>query len=132
MIGENNPFNIRYNSRNQWLGQSKPIRGFCSFKSLDYGVRAALMLVMRSYRKKDLLTVSEIVSRYAPTTENDTQAYIDYVCHRMGVLPFDILSTKSDYCELLSAMSEFEGNPVASYVINNVINRFKISLIRKL
>ena len=132
MIGENNPFNIRYNARNQWLGQIKPCRGFCSFSSMAFGIRAAIMLIMRSYRKKNLVTVSEIINRYAPSTENNTQAYIDYVCHRMAVLPFDVMYKKSDYCDLLAAMSEFEGNPVPSYKIKQVMSDFDISLIRKL
>ena len=40
----NNPFNIRYNLLNEWVGQTKPICGFCSFISLKYGVRAFAIL----------------------------------------------------------------------------------------
>lgn len=125
MIGINNPFNIRFKSFNKWLGQVGHTRGFCDFSSFDYGVRAACILIMRSYRKKDVLTISEIVNRFAPSSENDTGKYIDFLCSRMGCFPFDIPRC-SDFPKLLSLMSKYEGNPVSSDYIADVIKLFHI------
>lgn len=126
MIGLNNPFNIRYASGNHWLMSDGDTRGFVNFKSLEYGVRAACILVMRSYRKNGVLTIAEIIHRFAPPSENDTDKYVDFVCSRLGVLPFDI-PTRNDFPYLLSVMSIYEGNPVPSDFIFEVIDRFSIS-----
>ena len=90
MVGKNNPFNIRYNPRNMWLGLEKDqvYHGFCNFVDIKYGIRAACYLLMVSYRKKGIVTISEIVSRFAPSSENDTEKYIQYVCNCLGCFPF--------------------------------------------
>lgn len=45
------------------------------FNSLVFGYRAALVL-LSNYIKRGHVTISAIVSRWAPATENDTKAYI--------------------------------------------------------
>ena len=81
-----NPFNIRYTSYNKWVGQLNPVNGFCRFASLSYGVRAFAILY-RTYINKYHVTVLEFVSRYAPQTENDTEAYVRTVCRLTGFAP---------------------------------------------
>ena len=108
MIGLNNPFNIRYSKGNNWIGQIGNNRGFCVFESVNYAIRAAAILIMRSYRKKDVLTISEIINRYAPSSENNTSAYVDFICQNMGIFPFDIPNSKSEYYLLLHYISVYE------------------------
>lgn len=124
MIGKNNPFNIRV-SNSRWIGSCGSTRGFVDFSSLEYGVRAACILIMRSYRMKDVLTISEIINRYAPKNENDTAVYIAFICSNMGSFPFDIPKCV-DFPRLLHFISRFEGNPISISTIQNVINNFKI------
>lgn len=126
MIGINNPFNIRYDSRNRWIGLDGQTRGFCNFNSLEFGVRAACVLVMRSYRKKNIVSVSDIVMRFAPSSENDTDVYINYICSSNGWFPFRIVVKKADYVRLLRSMSCFEGNCVSSSFIEYVIKKYKL------
>ena len=126
MIGRYNPFNIRYVSGNHWLMSDGQTRGFVNFKSLDYGVRAACILVMRSYRRLGVLTISEIIHRFAPSSENDTDKYVDFVCFRLDCFPFDIPS-RNDFPLLLESMSLYEGNPVPKDFISKVIDKFSIS-----
>lgn len=76
---KNNPLNIRWNQYNNWLGQIEPKRGFCQFSELRYGFRAVLRLLLR-YHQLRVITVSAIITRFAPNTENNTQAYIKSVC----------------------------------------------------
>ena len=127
MIGKNNPFNIRFVKGNHWLGSSMQpqTRGFCNFDSLDFGIRAACILIMRSYRKQDVLTISEIIHRFAPSSENDTDKYIQFVCNGLSCFPFDI-PKRSDFPMLLSSMSIFEGNKISPSEISEVIDKFKI------
>ena len=41
-----------------------------------------------TYRMKHgLSTVREIINRWAPPVENNTDAYVDHVCRRLGVAP---------------------------------------------
>ena len=70
MIAKNNPFNIRVGSR--WLGLVGQNKGFCEFASMEYGVRAAAYLLMRSYRKRGIMSIRAIIERFAPSSENDT------------------------------------------------------------
>lgn len=130
MIGKNNPFNLRYSHLNIWIGQTGQTRGFCDFQSIEYCIRAVAILVMRSYRKKNVLTISEIITRYAPPSENKTNDYISFVCKKMYAFPFDI-PQRVEYSLLLRAMSIYEGNPVLLHDIMKVINDFKIVPYKK-
>lgn len=74
----NNPLNIRFSPMNTWKGQIGSYRGFCKFSDMKYGCRAALTLLC-NYHRKGYDTIREIISRWAPASENDTEAYINYV-----------------------------------------------------
>ena len=78
----NNPLNIEHVESNKWLGlRDPPSDGrFARFKSMDYGIRAAAVLLMRYYDRDGLDTVRKIVSKWAPSTENNTASYIAAVC----------------------------------------------------
>lgn len=77
-IRNNNPLNIRFSPMNNWKGQTGSNKGFCVFENLEFGYRAALVLLC-NYQRKGYDTVAKIVSHWAPASENDTEAYIDYV-----------------------------------------------------
>lgn len=125
MVGINNPFNIRHNGQNHWLGLNGSTCGFCNFDSLDYGIRAACILIMKSYRKKNILTISEIIHRFAPPSENNTDKYVDFVCSKLGCFPFDI-PVRSAFPHLLHAISVYEGNPISAVHVYDVIKKFNI------
>lgn len=60
---------------------------FCVFVAPEWGFRA-LAIIIRNYRDRyGLLTVRDIISRFAPSNENITPAYIKHVCDAMGVEP---------------------------------------------
>jgi hypothetical protein len=53
---------------------------FVQFKSLEYGWRAAFYLLTRTYyHKYRLYTIRGIISRWAPSSENNTEAYVNHV-----------------------------------------------------
>ena len=95
----NNPGNIDYNPRNQWQGQLAPDptieKRFARFDTAENGIRALAKLVL-AYRGKDGMpgvggpgidTVREVISRWAPGGENDTESYIKAVAAGVGVHP---------------------------------------------
>ena len=86
-IRNNNPGNIRI-SNNQWRGKipvSQNTDGsFEQFESMEMGVRAAI-LNLRSYFDRGIDTIEGIIKKWAPPTENDTGAYVNYVERCSGV-----------------------------------------------
>jgi len=74
-----NPLNIRFSASNNWKGQIGEYKGFCCFKNEAYGFRAAFKLI-NTYIKNQICTIEEIVKRWAPPSENDTEGYINFVC----------------------------------------------------
>lgn len=58
---------------------------FEQFQSMIYGLRAGFVLLRRYIERYNLRTISQIVSRWAPPSENATQLYIDYVCEQVGI-----------------------------------------------
>lgn len=107
----NNPLNIRYNTANNWVGKVLPNTdgSFEQFKDMSYGYRAALYLI-RKYIGQGNNTVSSVISKWAPATENNTSGYITRVCNTTGYLPGTMLSAnnKEQLCKLVYAMAIVE------------------------
>ena len=78
----NNPLNIRYSEKNEWLGQTGERNGFCVFSEEKYGWRAAFVL-LKNYYKKGFRTISQIIHRFAPASENPTSSYVSFVCSKL-------------------------------------------------
>lgn len=88
-LRNNNPGNIRNNDRIGWQGEveshEKRDFGFEEFKDMASGYRALLKL-LRNYRlKHGLRTIAEMITRWAPPSENNTEGYIQAVCNEMRV-----------------------------------------------
>lgn len=83
----NNPGNIR-KGLVRWIGQTsiQPDPAFVQFITPAYGFRAMVKLFL-TYRGRGLGTVREIITAWAPETENDTAAYIADVADRSGFHP---------------------------------------------
>ena len=86
-IRNNNPLNIRIG--NVWLGEvpNPTDNEFEQFVSMFYGLRAGFILLRRYIRRYHLTTVPDIISRWAPGSENNTVKYIDTVCQLSGIAP---------------------------------------------
>lgn len=88
-IRNNNPGNIDYNPNNNWQGQLSHDpsieKRFARFKTPFYGIRALAKLLLNYRRLHGLRTVSQIISRWAPTSENSTHSYISAVANELGV-----------------------------------------------
>ena len=79
-----NPLNIRFDRKTNWFGSRlKDRKGFVQFAAFSYGYRAAVM-ILRSYAKRGLKTVPQIIETWAPRNENDTEAYIKTVLDNLS------------------------------------------------
>lgn len=106
-IRNNNPLNIRWDGRTQWLGMTgADSAGFVKFETMPYGFRAAAR-ILNTYRNRGVVTLSGIVNAWAPPNENDTAGYIQYVAGRVGK-PAGAVIQPIDWPALLQAMARME------------------------
>lgn len=82
-IRNNNPGNIRV-SKDQWEGMTGDDGAFVTFDSPESGIRA-LGKNLLSYGRQGYDSIENIINRWAPPNENDTQAYIDSVVAATGI-----------------------------------------------
>ena len=112
----NNPLNIR-RARDKWQGMNErqTDKAFCQFKRVEYGWRAAFMLLCRKYYcMLHLDTLRSIVGRWAPTTENDTQQYVEWLSAMTGIeadshLPPPDNDNEDTWMRIAVAMALYEG-----------------------
>ena len=78
--------------------------------SIEYGLRAAFCILRRYIRRYHKDTVPDIVSTWAPASENNTQRYIDIVCQRSGITPTQQIKYEDadTMCKLVEAMAFVE------------------------
>ncbi len=117
-----NPLNIRYVNSVKWQRQIGNGGGFVEFESFSWGYRAAV-IILRNYQLRGLKTISQIISTWAPRSENNTVAYIKTVLESMngvfrtpsqgGLEPYTAesvinLKDREEVKNLLLAMSKVE------------------------
>ncbi len=84
-IRNNNPGNLEYSKTNPWIGQTGDDGRFAKFETPEHGIRA-LGRNLLSYQRQGIDTVSDIINRWAPPSDNkNTDAYIQAVCAQLGV-----------------------------------------------
>lgn len=111
-IRNNNPFNIR-RSGTRWQGKlySGKDNLFEVFTSMDYGIRAGIIILRTYVSVHKLTSVKTIISRFAPESENDTSAYVSYCekyLHDRGFDSDHIVFGDMAFCSLCSAIMIFE------------------------
>lgn len=117
-LRNNNPLNIRH-GYSRWTGRAKNQTDpdFVCFITLSMGYRAAWKLLysymLRLRAKDERYTLANILNRWAPPTENDTQAYLWNVIKLTGYkiggqqnLPApDTCQGKAIFKEIIAAMT---------------------------
>ena len=98
---------------------------FCKFESLEWGIRAAFCLLRTYSRKYHLNCIADIITRWAPPSENDTSRYICNVCRWTGFGGMQRL-TESDWPALVRAMARQEtGVELSNSLIEKAFEMFK-------
>ncbi|HTQ99566.1 MAG TPA: hypothetical protein VMH83_06230 [Candidatus Acidoferrum sp.] len=113
--GNNNPGNIRASDQS-WLGKIADgvTSAFERFVSPEYGVRAVAIIFQNYYTRYGLDTVRDLITRYAPPSENDTENYANFVAGRLGVSPDTPLNVPQVLPELVAAVLQMESGTVVT------------------
>lgn len=82
-----NPGNIRKGNDWQGLAPNGLDAEFDVFVSAEMGFRALCRVLLNYKRKHGLKTVRQVIGRWAPPNENNTDAYIKFVAASVGVSP---------------------------------------------
>lgn len=80
----NNPGNLNYAGQTGAVLEDGSSARFAKFGSTAEGV-SALAKQLQRYGDRGLDTISKIINKYAPSSENNTQAYIEALSKRLGV-----------------------------------------------
>jgi len=130
-IRNRNPLNIRL-SRYRWQGQTNsptpspslpPMQGdregllgdvsFCTFTSMHYGFRAAIVLMRNYITRYKANTIERIITRWAPPSDgNRTDKYINDVCRLTGFAGrAPLAATDPRLKDIVWAMAQIESGP---------------------
>ena len=116
-----NPLNIRWVAGTRWKGQSsfQGDKDFVQFERMEWGIRAAFVLLRTYAIKYKANCIQDIITRWAPPSENDTEKYIKNVCLWSGLGGLQRL-TEEDWPKLVLAMARQECGALLS---EEIINR---------
>lgn len=129
-----NPGNLEQGDSWQGLAENQTDSRFCVFKSMEYGIRALIKTLITYTTKRGCKNVYDIIHRWAPTNENNTQAYINSVCKRVGVEPREELDFKADptlYLDIAKAIAFHENGNDAQLITEEQWNQgYELALNR--
>lgn len=118
-----NPFNVKI-SKQAWKGKLANNTDciFEQFDTMENGIRCGLIILRTYIEKYKLHSIEEIIKRFAPDSENNTEAYIRAVCRGTGferdtILFFDL----EDMLPLTKAICKHENG--GEYITNEQIER---------
>ena len=116
MTKYNNPFNIKRVDSKKYLGKNyKNSEKYEKFINVNFAVAAYLTLLDKNYLSKGYNTISKIVNRYAPPSENDTQKYINDLSSITKIAKNKIIKFDFDTAfSICSAMARLE----SSYILD--------------
>lgn len=119
-IRNNNPLNIR-KSGIAWQGKvtAGTDPDFEQFTHLKYGLRAAIVNIRTYIRRDHLDTIRQIVTRWAPPSENNTEAYVNKVSELSGIAVSQriVYNDKSSILRIVRAMAQVECGQSLEYFL---------------
>ena len=133
-LRNNNPLNIRRVAGTKWKGQrtEQTDKSFVQFESLEWGIRAAFCILDTYRRKYQDVCVEDIIARWAPASENNTEKYIKNVCLWTGLGGLQRL-TEEDWPKLVLAMARQEcGALLSEDVVQKGFQLYRESVNRNL
>jgi hypothetical protein len=116
-VRNNNPGNLR-----TW-GNAPRSDGYAVFPTMEAGLSAAVQNLVAQQTKHGLNTISGIITKWAPPSENNTASYISDLSKRTGFAADQPLNLKDPkvVAPLISGIVRHEGN--ASGVTEEMISR---------
>lgn len=136
-IRNNNPGNIK-RSATRWEGLAsfdemvdfqRREQVFCVFKAPEWGLRAMARILSNYQRIHQLSTVAGMINRWAPVSENDTGAYVRFVCARTKVGADEAVDfTDPDFARpMLKAVIRQE-NGIQPYSDDQIMDGYRLAL----
>jgi hypothetical protein len=128
-IRNNNPGNIRLREGVHWEGQvdasTQTDVSFVQFIAPEYGIRA-MAKIFRHYEAMGINTVQACISRWAPPSENNTEAYVNAVAAACHVEPTDVVSFAYIMPDLIAAVI-FHENGMQPYTPEQIAEGIKLA-----
>jgi hypothetical protein len=123
-----NPGNIDWSAANKWQGQiGKEATGnpprFAVFQTHEHGIRALAVLLTTYQDRHNCRTIRQFIQRWAPSNENNTDAYVSQVARAMKVESGDYILDIHEYEDLRPLVEaiithELGGQPYPASVID--------------
>ena len=103
----NNPFNIKRSiNGNRWMGElGYDKHGHVHFSKVEYGIRAAVITLIKYYKVHKIDTVEGIIQRFCGGNAD----YVKFVCKKLKLRKNQKFNVITRMPELLLAMSQYEG-----------------------
>lgn len=123
-IRNNNPGNLRI-SNIAWQGKIQgEDKSFETFENAEYGIRALGKTLLTYNSKHGLNTVNDIINRYAPPVENNTNAYAEHVAKYLGVGLHEKIDVRDRIFDLVTVIIMHENgyNPYPTETLNRGVS----------
>lgn len=123
-IRNNNPGNIEYTGTN-WQGLDNPKSDgrFMRFVEPVWGIRAIARTLNTYQYTHGIDTIHGLVSRWAPSFENNVDAYAEHVAQSVGVSPYSSIDIGANLPKIIPAIIQHENGqqPYSATLINRGI-----------
>lgn len=125
-VRNNNPGNIRHGA-SKWVGMAptQTDSAFVQFVSMEYGIRALVVLLATYRNTHGLVTIRGIISRWAPSSENATDAYIQFVADYVGVdanESLDFSDYNTNFRLVRAIIAQEIGRVPAAFISDSTVN----------
>ena len=126
-LRNNNPGNLRDTGEN-WRGLDTPRNdgAYLRFVDAKWGLRALAKVLHNYQHRHGLKTIRQIIHRYAPPSENATDAYVNDVASRLGVSPDSPINVDARMPDLLAAITYHE-NGIQPYSAQTLIEATRMA-----
>jgi len=129
-IRNHNPLNLREGAEDTtvWKGEHAQDldSSFEEFTDPVYGIRAGARVLMNYQDRHGLNTVDQIINRFAPPTENDTNSYAEHVADAIGVGVHDPINVRDHLYVMIKTMIKHE-NGVQPYSAGQIIKGINLA-----
>lgn len=120
-VRNNNPGNLNYAGQAGATKEDGPNGRFAKFSTMEEGV-GALAKQIKRYEARGDDTLRAIINKYAPSSENDTQAYLGAMSKQLGV-GYDQKLDPNDNAQLMALVKGIISHENgAGYVSNDQIS----------
>lgn len=121
-VRNNNPGNLILTNEN-WIGKiprSQNTDGtFEQFTTIEYGIRAMAIDILGDVKQHNY-TLAQLITEYAPPSENPTNTYINTIAANSGINPnVPLVFNNLVLAEVLRAMIDFENGQQAATLVSD-------------